>query len=127
MDKLLSIVMAILIVNPICCCQGIEILWADLHSPDANISSCGCQKDAPADSEGENGPCSTCPARAHKTLTPADLPTLAAPEADATEPSEFWQTAAAPILGSPQRQGHLLDLRDAVCWRLWQAHCVYRL
>ena len=126
MDRLLSIVMAILIANPLCCCQGIESLWAGHHASEAEVTSCGCQKDAPADSQG-NGPCSTCPARAYKTVAPADLPTLEAPEADAVEAGTFWQTDAAEFSAGPQQLGHLLDQSHANCRCLWQTHCVYRL
>ena len=68
LNRSFVVILALLIANPICCCQDISSLWSSAEVQ----TSCGCQHS----SENEtptNEPCSACPSKIHKVFAGASL------------------------------------------------------
>ncbi len=53
--KILATVLALLVANPLCCCQDLGFLLGIEEAP----ASCGCEGGSP-DAPSEEQPCSTC-------------------------------------------------------------------
>ena len=73
LNRFFAVMLALLIANPICCCQDISSL---LSSVDAE-AICGCQQ-SPEDQAPNHEPCSNCASTVHKVSaeTSLELPSI---------------------------------------------------
>ncbi len=60
-ERLFAVMLALLVANPICCCQDLSSLWSSVDTE----TSCGCQQSSDEKTPDEE-PCSGCASKMHK-------------------------------------------------------------
>ena len=123
LNRIFVFVLAMLIANPVCCCQDLSSSWFSNEGETSEI--CGCQRSSegsvPSD---EESPCSSCPSKIDKQAVDAspELPRLPVSDLD----SECDQVQASCVL-APMGLA-----RTVQSWRfhtkdrsLCQKYCVY--
>ena len=124
LSRFFAVMLAILIANPICCCQDISSMWS---SADADaVMSCGCQPSS-EDHAPSDEPCSTCSSTVHKVSaeTSLELPSIQVNDLE-SQSSEFVACRAVPR----DSQMAVLSRTSRATFKqtpLRMAYCVYLL
>ena len=95
--KVIAIVLALLVANPMCCCQDLSSL---LGAGSDALLSCGCQG---AENEPERDPCPDCPGQLEVVVADHQLGVPKVPADDQSSPLAFFDLPShAPGVRSGQ-------------------------